>query len=159
MGKLKESNLENQEKTAALYTDSLITLDSLKNMNNHNAIIEGICSSLRILEAEGWNIQFSWVKAHVGILDNELADHLAKQAAEDENLQICYSRIPLSVVESELMQLSVRKWETEWSLCTKGDVTKSFFPSMKERLAQKISITPNLSTIVTGHGRLRTYFI
>jgi hypothetical protein len=29
---------------------------------------------------------------------------------------------------------------------------------VKERLAQKISITPNLSTILTGHGRLRTYF-
>ena len=61
LDKLKESNLDNQEKTAALYTDSLITLDSLKNMNNHNAIIKGIRSSLRTLEAEGWNIQYSWV--------------------------------------------------------------------------------------------------
>ena len=62
LDKLKESNLDNQEKTAALYTDSLITLDSLKKMNNHNAITEGIRSSLRTLEAEGWNIQFSWIK-------------------------------------------------------------------------------------------------
>ena len=87
----------------------------------------------------------------MGILGNELADHLAEQAAQDENLQIYYSRIPLSVVNSELMQLSDRKWETEWSLCTKGDVTKSFFQSVKNRLAQKISITPNFSTILTGH--------
>jgi RNase H. len=91
LDKLKESNLKNQEKTAALYTDSLITVYSLKNMNNHNAIIEGIRSSLRTLEAEGWNIQSSWVKAYVGILDYELADHLAKQPALDENLQIYYS--------------------------------------------------------------------
>ena len=40
----------------------------------------------------------------------------------------------------------------------KGHVTKSFFPSVKERLAQKISITPNLSASLTGHGRLGQYF-
>ena len=76
----------------------------MKNIKNHNAHIEGIRSSLRTLEAEGWNIQFSWVKTY--ILGNELADHLVKQAAQDENLQICYSRIPLSVLKSELIQLS-----------------------------------------------------
>ena len=65
----------------------------MKNMNNHNAVIEVIRSSLRTLEADGWNIQFSWDKAHVGILGNEQSDQLAKQAARDENLQICYSRI------------------------------------------------------------------
>ena len=62
-------------------------------MNNHYAIMEVIRSSLRTLEADGWNIQFIWVKAHVGILRNELADHLAKQAAQEYYLQIRYSRI------------------------------------------------------------------
>ena len=56
-------------------------------MKNHNPIIEGIRRSVWNLETEGWNIQFSWVRAHVGILGNELAEQMAKQAAQDEKLQ------------------------------------------------------------------------
>lgn len=54
--------------------------------------------------------------------------------------------------------MSVNKWETEWQMTTKGEVTKSFFPNVKDRLQMNISVTPNLSVLVTGHGKLRSYY-
>ena len=40
---------------------------------------------ISILERTSWTVQFSWVKAHVGIYGNELADQLAKAAACDRH--------------------------------------------------------------------------
>jgi ribonuclease HI len=56
----------NEPRTAAIITDSRITTDSLKNINNHNFLIEEIRKKVSILEIANWTIEFSWVKAHVG---------------------------------------------------------------------------------------------
>jgi len=38
------------------------------------------------MEKINWKIQLSWVKAHVGIQGNELADTLAKEAATNSDI-------------------------------------------------------------------------
>ncbi|KAJ4427664.1 hypothetical protein ANN_25312 [Periplaneta americana] len=48
------------------------------------------------LETLNWTIHFAWVKAHVGLAGNELADHLAKQAASNNELPVSFDRIPVS---------------------------------------------------------------
>jgi ribonuclease HI len=38
------------------------------------------------------------VKAHVGIVGNELADRLAKAAASDSDAKIVFNRLPMSTL-------------------------------------------------------------
>jgi hypothetical protein len=58
---------------------------------------------------------------------------------------------------SELSEISVEKWQWEWDLTTKGAITKEYFPVVADRLSMNINITPNLTTIITGHGKIRSY--
>jgi len=58
--------LQTTDKTATVYTDSQITLDSLRNVNIHTSIIEEILKKLNELMKTSWTIKFRWVKAMQG---------------------------------------------------------------------------------------------
>ena len=58
---------------------------------------------------------------------------------------------------SELNKQSVTQWQNEWDRTTKGATTKSFFPKITDRLKMRISVTPNYTTLITGHGNIKTY--
>jgi ribonuclease HI len=64
-------------RTATIFTDSRVSIDSLWNPNNHAYLVEKIRKMVAILERREWKIMFSWVKAHAGKYGNELADRLA----------------------------------------------------------------------------------
>jgi hypothetical protein len=67
--------------------------------------------------------------------------------------------VPKSVVKSELESTSVEKWQSEWVKTTKGKITKDYFPEVAWKLNNKIRVyfTPNLTTMITGHGNIKTY--
>jgi len=100
-----------------------------------------------------WKIQLCWVKAHVGIQGNELADTLANKATTNTDIMECCKKVPKSVVRSELGEKSVEKWQRDWYQ-TKGQITK-YFPIVADTLNMKINITHNFTTMVTGHGNVR----
>jgi len=98
------------------------------------------------------------VKAHNNIYGNELADQLAKEATTIREAEAIYSKIPKSAVIKELKEEGVEEWQCEWDASTNGAVTKSFFPTIGDRLSQRLQTNIKLSTIVTGHGTLRSYY-
>jgi len=95
-------NIETEDKTATIYTDSQMTLDSLKNSNIHTYLIEKIRRKVVEMGEIKRKIQFCRVGAHAGIQGNEIADTLAKEAATNEDIIECYKKAPKSVVLSEL---------------------------------------------------------
>jgi hypothetical protein len=40
---------------------------------------------------------------------------------------------------------------------TKRAVTKEFFPSVERRLAVNLQLNPNVTTIISGYGNIRSY--
>jgi len=99
-------SLPDQNKgTVAIYTDSKVTLDSPKNNTRHSVLIEEIRNMVRNLKQQNWTIHFGWVKAYAGIEGKEIADTLAKDAAQDEkDGTYAYDRIPISTVASRVKE-------------------------------------------------------
>jgi ribonuclease HI len=145
-------NLQTEHKTATVYTDSRMKLDSHKNSKIHTFLIEEIRRKLTQMGKINGKIQLCWVKAHVEIQGNELADILAKEAATNTDIMDCYKKVPKSVVRSELGEKSVEKWQRDWDQTTKGHIAKEYFPIVADGLNMKINITNNFTTMVTGHG-------
>jgi hypothetical protein len=44
-----------------------------------------------------------------------------------------------------------------WDQTTNGEITREYFPVVAERLQMNINITQNFTTMVTGHGNIRSY--
>jgi len=86
-------------RTVAIYCK--VILASLKNNTIHSVLIEEIRNMARNLTQQNWTIHIGWVKAHAVVEGNEVADTLAKEAAQDEeDKNYVYDRIPISAVAS-----------------------------------------------------------
>jgi len=97
-------------RTFTMITDSRISVDSIRNTRNHNHLIEEI-RKMTSLERADWNIEISWVKVHVGIAGNELADRLAKAAACDSVAKIVFNRLPMNTLISKLKHETKLQWQ------------------------------------------------
>ena len=93
------------------------------------------------------------MKAQEGNYGNELADHLLKEAACSNDIDIAYIKILKSAVTSELNEKGVQMWQNEWDASNKDELTKKILPYRK-----RLQMCMNLSTIVTGYGKPRSYF-
>jgi hypothetical protein len=99
-----------------------------------------------------WKIKFSWVKAHVGIYGNEMADRLAKEAARNDENSEEYNRIPISAIYRETAEKLLLKWQEQWLNTPKAEATKQYFPTVKDR---KVKKNPPHSKVNCGPYRSR----
>ena len=146
---------ENIPSEVTVHTDSRISLQSLKNTNNHRYLIDEIRKKAISLEKHNWKITFTLIQAHVGHYGNELADKLAKEAAGKD--KIVYNRIPKCEIAQQLREQTMEKRQIQWESTTKALKTKEFFPNTKDRLNTKINLTPNFTAFVTAHGKTKAY--
>jgi len=98
------------------------------------------------MEQPEWRVEFIWIKAHAGHRGNEMEDQLAKEAANNKNIEECYNKKPKSAALCELKEQSVRHWQNEWERASKGAITKL-----------RLNATPNFTAIVTGHDNIKSY--
>jgi hypothetical protein len=70
---------------------------------------------------------------------------------------IVYSKIAQEVITTREKEKGLNMWQKQWENIGKGAVTKAFFPSVMSRLKMEIPIFPELTTIVMGHGKTRSY--
>ena len=79
--------IHNEHRPAVIYTDSKITLDSIRSPKNHNHLVEEIRKGAVALNKENWKIEFKYMKAHAGIYGNEMANRLKTTALHTAEYQ------------------------------------------------------------------------
>jgi hypothetical protein len=80
-----------------------------------------------------------------------------QKAAAMEDGPVVYDKIPREVFITREKENGFQMLQQQWTNAKKRAVTKAFFPSVRNRLRQKIPIFPEFVTIVTGHGKIRSY--
>jgi hypothetical protein len=61
-------------------------------------------------------------------------------------------------VIQELKEEGVQEWQREWDASAQGEITKIFFPIIRDRLSKRLKMGIKQSTILIGHGTLRSYY-
>jgi len=74
-----------------------------------------------------------------------------------QNHYVTYSGIPKCAIKKETREDSAKKWQSQWEETKKGAITKEFFPNVERRLAVNSHLNPNVTTIMSGHGNIRSY--
>lgn len=138
--------------TVIIYTDSKSSLDILKRHQTSNGMAHKIKSKL-IGSDSDLCVHLSWVRAHTGVLGNELADSLAKEAARESNRLHSLLK-PASFLKKTLKRQTLELWQERWSVSTKGRRTFDFFSSPS---TTRLEGNPLISWFLTGHGPFQSY--
>ncbi|XP_035223489.1 uncharacterized protein LOC118196182 [Stegodyphus dumicola] len=99
-------------RNATIKTDSLSSLYAIGNPDHPSDIIQGIQEDLRKISQ--LHTRLEWIKAHAGHHGNELADHLAKEAATGATSQQINIPWPVSYLKRTLRLKAIGKWQQTW---------------------------------------------
>jgi ribonuclease HI len=130
-------------KRVAIYTDSKINLDLLKNNFKRHRLIEYIRDKMIALTHLKWIMHFGWVRGRAGIEGNELVNKLAKEAAVEDG-PVLYDKIPKQVLIIRVKENALNIWQQQRTQTWKGSVTKALFSPLRNRLREKFLFSQNL---------------
>ena len=109
-------------------------MQAIQDSENRDTIIQNIRKNLRTLHFTANDTTLEWVRAHTGILGNEEADKIAKEATYlTDYEQISY--INKASIKKVLRKTMTEKWQDEWNQSTKGRLTHQLFPKVRQEIA------------------------
>ena len=104
------------------------------------------------------SLTLHWVKAHIGIPGNELADGAAKAGAEVSDLKINLP-LPQTYFNMVLDDITRKAWDNRWKGLNKARQTKQFYGSPDKNKARYVMKLSRLEmtrfvNVITGHNQL-----
>ena len=152
---------ERTENTINLYSDSLSSIQALNSLIIKSATVKSCLKSINHLGRCNI-VTLRWVKAHIGIEGNEIADALAKQGAEEGAGTIIELLPTASMQKAAIRKFYYEKWKSQFMLTKQSRQAKLFFPfpNKKRSLELLNRSRQDLSLLVmccTGHNFLRKH--
>lgn len=140
----------------SISSDSKSSIMALQN-KTYNRIIFEINVIVETLKENYINVELEWIRGHMGIKGNEIADKVTKEYAESQR-SLDYDLLPISAIKAELRHKTYDEWNKRWIESTKGSITRLYFPTINDRLkCHDLKINYKLTQFLTGHGKFRAY--
>ena len=105
-------NLVSLRDSLLLFTDSRSSLEALHSRGPVLSLTYEL-QKLTIVVGRNYNLQFPWVKGHVGIAGNVLADQLAQLAIHDSNVPLVVTKIPWATANPIFDSYFSSQWDAE----------------------------------------------
>ena len=90
-------------------------------------------------------------------IEAEVTNYIQLKSEETfpRNTQHCVNRNRIKI---ETLKNYEIQWQDMWQTTPKGELTRSFFPTIASRMKVKIPPSPTIITLLSGHGKLKNYF-
>ena len=145
-------------KNILIFSDSKSLVDSINNLWLSSQTLLKIWNKLKNLKGT-FNITFSWVRGHTGVLGNELADSLAKDGVRLPSLNI--TRFPTTLRSSNSSKLNTawNQYENIYKSTNQRKRLLLFSPKVSsiKTLSWINFSSPSESHILTGHGNNKAH--
>lgn len=141
-----------------ILSDSKSGLTELQNPYSHNTFAVKIQNVLHHARQLGIILGFLWVRAHIGIPGNEIADTAAKDAARLHK-QPDYFNIPISYVKYNLKLESQKAAKDLYEHPSNCLHTKSLLPTFEYLTLYLSKVKPYfaITQLLTNHGYHKAY--
>ena len=140
------------------FSDSMSALQAIVQTEVDSSLVLRTIQQLNKTQIRGFSIHLFWVKAHMGITGNELADKNAKKATELSN--VTYVPLPRAQVRAQVIKKLREMWKSQWQEYDQARHSKLFLLE-SDRARGKQVMTLNrvdlrrLIMAITNHNNLR----
>lgn len=150
--------VEKNIKSIYIFSDSKSALTELLNAYSHNHFAVAVFKHLHTAKTRNLNIQFAWVRAHIGIPGNEIADAAAKSAALSQKSPD-FSHTPISYIKQQcrlrLADSSIKYYEQ----LNENNYTKKLLSSYQNvnKFLSVVKPSFEITQFLTNHAFHKSY--
>ena len=123
-------HLYTHEDTHGLYikffSDSQAALQALKSNKCKAQTVKDTHDALNALADQAKVVRLTWIKAHIGLDGNELADEHAKLGTVDDTMKI-RTQTTSKEIKAATREYVYHKWKEKWRALKKCRMTKVFY--------------------------------